>query len=107
MRSKKNGLRLYATKPARCGPPTLIALTVRALLPSLGARAPDPPGIGPAGLCEILMPTVAFPYRNLTRRRDRRRPFSAEGFMLDVAFIALGFAVIALMAAYATGLRRL
>jgi len=27
--------------------------------------------------------------------------------MLDVAFIALGFVVIALMAAYATGLRRL
>ena len=34
-------------------------------------------------------------------------PFSAEGFMLDVAFIALRFVVIALMAAYATGLRRL
>ena len=34
-------------------------------------------------------------------------PFSAEGFMLDVVFVALGFVVIALMAAYAAGLRRL
>ena len=34
-------------------------------------------------------------------------PFFAEGLMLDVVFIALGFAVIALMAAYAVGLRRL
>ncbi len=33
--------------------------------------------------------------------------FGAEGFMLDVVFIALGFVVIALMAIYAAGLRRL
>jgi hypothetical protein len=30
-----------------------------------------------------------------------------EAFMLDVVFITLGFAVIAVMAVYAVGLRRL
>jgi hypothetical protein len=33
--------------------------------------------------------------------------FSTEGLMLDAVFIALGLAVISLMAAYAAGLRRL
>jgi hypothetical protein len=31
----------------------------------------------------------------------------SEALMLDVVFVALGFAVIAVMAAYAVGLRRL
>lgn len=34
-------------------------------------------------------------------------PFSAEGFMLDIVFIALGVVVISLTGAYAVGLRRL
>ena len=34
-------------------------------------------------------------------------PFSAEGSMLDVVFIVLGFAVISLMAVYGMGLQRL
>jgi hypothetical protein len=53
------------------------------------------------------MRDATIPYRNLTCRRDTRRRSYPEGFMLDVAFIALGFAVISLMAAYAVGLRRL
>ena len=34
------------------------------------------------------------------------RPFSAEGFMLDLAFLALGCVIIALTGAYAFGLMR-
>jgi len=52
----------------------------------------------------------------MTRRANRDRnltppgatnPAGKEAFMLDFVFVALGFAVIALMGLYATGLRQL
>ena len=53
------------------------------------------------------MPALSFPYGNLAWLAGTRPPFSPEGFMLDVVFITLGFVVVALMAAYAAGLRQL
>ena len=38
---------------------------------------------------------------------DGRTPARKEWVMLDVAFVALGFAVLALMGVYALALRRL
>src|SRR5208282_1008517 len=75
--------------------------------PELGWR--DPPGIGP--LPRVLMKSLCRRSRfhietlyggALDGARSARR-----AFMLDVAFIALGFVVIGLMATYAAGLRRL
>jgi hypothetical protein len=40
-------------------------------------------------------------------RRARRPRISAEAIMLDVAFVALGLAVLALMGVYAHALRKL
>jgi hypothetical protein len=53
------------------------------------------------------MSAAALQYRNFTWRRDRPASYGAEAFMLDVAFVALGFVVIGLMGVYAHALRRL
>jgi hypothetical protein len=45
-------------------------------------------------------------YGNLTRL-GARKPVGKEAIMLDVAFVALGFAVLALMGLYAFALRQL
>jgi hypothetical protein len=55
---------------------------------------------------EILIPLPSIQDRNLTRLSGRERP-GKEAIMLDVAFIALGVAVLALMGAYALALRQL
>jgi len=44
--------------------------------------------------------------RNLTPRKGRT-PAVQEAVMLDLAFVALGFALIGLMGLYALGLRQL
>lgn len=44
--------------------------------------------------------------RNLTRASVRKRPIK-EASMLDVAFVALGLGVLALMGVYALALRQL
>jgi hypothetical protein len=41
------------------------------------------------------------------RRSALEQPLGKEAIMLDVAFVALGLAVLALMGAYAVGLRQL
>jgi hypothetical protein len=55
---------------------------------------------------EILIPTGSNRNRNLTRL-GVRKPARKEEAMLDFAFVALGFAVIALMGFYAMALRQL
>jgi hypothetical protein len=52
------------------------------------------------------MPSRSKPYRSLTSGGGTNAP-GKEAFMLDFVFIALGFAVIALMGLYAVGLRQL
>ena len=52
------------------------------------------------------MPSRSDPYRNLTLPGGTNPP-GKEAFMLDFAFVVLGFAVIALMGLYAIGLRQL
>ncbi len=57
-------------------------------------------------LYDILMPSRLNPYRKLTALGGKERP-SKEAIMLDVAFVALGIVVLALMGAYALALRQL
>jgi hypothetical protein len=52
------------------------------------------------------MPARSKPYRNLTSVGGTTPAFK-EGVMLDLVFVALGFALIGLMGLYAAGLRRL
>ena len=55
---------------------------------------------------ENLIPARSKPYRNLTSGGGTT-PALMEAVMLDLVFVALGFALIGLMALYAAGLRRL
>ena len=55
---------------------------------------------------EILMRCRTNPNGSFTRL-GARRPVGKEVFMLDVAFVVLGLAVLALMGVYAVGLRQL
>ncbi len=55
---------------------------------------------------DILMPSRLNPYRKLTQP-GARKPASKEAIMLDLAFVVLGFAVVALMGVYAMALRQL
>jgi len=55
---------------------------------------------------DILMPSRLNPYRKLTQP-GARKPASKETIMLDLAFVVLGFAVVALMGVYAMALRQL
>jgi hypothetical protein len=55
---------------------------------------------------EVLMPSSLNQYGNLTRL-GARKPAGKEAIMLDVAFVALGLAVLALMGVYALALRQL
>jgi hypothetical protein len=55
---------------------------------------------------EILMPVRTNRNRKLTSRGGTK-PAPKEAFMLDLAFVVLGFAVIAVMALYAVALRQL
>ena len=55
---------------------------------------------------ENFMPARSKPYRNLTSVGGTTPAFK-EGVMLDLVFVALGFALIGLMGLYAAGLRRL
>ena len=66
------------------------------VLPFTGARRPY----------EFLMPGEMNRNRKLTSPGGTK-PARKEAFMLDLAFIVLGFAVIALMGPYAVGLRQL
>ena len=52
------------------------------------------------------MSSRSNPYRSLTPPGGTNPP-GKEAFMLDFVFVALGFAVIALMGLYAVGLRSL
>jgi hypothetical protein len=52
------------------------------------------------------MPSSLNQYGNLTRL-GARKPAGKEAIMLDVAFVALGLAVLALMGVYALALRQL
>ena len=52
------------------------------------------------------MPSRLNPYRKLTALGGKERP-GKEAIMLDVAFVALGIVVLALMGAYALALRQL
>jgi hypothetical protein len=52
------------------------------------------------------MPSRTNRYGNLTRL-GARKPVGKEAIMLDVAFIVLGFAVLALIGVYAVALRQL
>jgi hypothetical protein len=55
---------------------------------------------------EILTPGRPIRNRKLTRAGAKNRS-SKESIMLDVAFVVLGLAVLALMGAYAVALRQL
>jgi len=55
---------------------------------------------------EILTPDRSIRNRKLTRARCNSRG-SKESIMLDIAFVALGLVVLALMGAYAHALRQL
>jgi hypothetical protein len=55
---------------------------------------------------EILIPRSSIRNRKLTRRSGKERA-QQETIMLDVAFVALGVAVLALMGVYALALRQL
>jgi hypothetical protein len=55
---------------------------------------------------KVLMPSSTNQYGNLTRLGAKDRS-GKEAIMLDVAFVALGFAVLALMGVYAVALRQL
>jgi hypothetical protein len=57
-------------------------------------------------LYETLMPGEMNHNRNLTSPGGTN-PAGKEAFMLDLAFIVLGFVVIAVMGPYAVGLRQL
>ncbi len=57
-------------------------------------------------LYEILMRSRANRNRKLTPPGGTNPP-GKEAFMLDLVFVVLGFAVIALMGLYAVGLRQL
>ena len=57
-------------------------------------------------LYEILIPRPSIRDRKLTRR-GRKERLGKEAIMLDVAFVALGIVVLALMGAYALALRQL
>jgi hypothetical protein len=57
-------------------------------------------------LYEILIPQRPIQDRKLTRLGGKERS-DKEAIMLDVAFVALGIAVLALMGAYALALRQL
>ncbi len=57
-------------------------------------------------LYEILMAGGSNRNRKLTPLHGTH-PAGKEAFMLDFAFVALGFAVIAVMGLYAMGLRQL
>jgi hypothetical protein len=65
-----------------------------------------PPGPALSLPYDILMPSRLNPYRKLTQP-GARKPTSKEAMMLDVAFVALGIVVLALMGAYALALRQL
>jgi hypothetical protein len=52
------------------------------------------------------MPSSTNQYGNLTRL-GAREPGGKEAIMLDVAFVALGIVVLALMGLYALALRQL
>jgi hypothetical protein len=52
------------------------------------------------------MPRRPIRNRKLTRAGAKNRS-SKEAIMLDIAFVALGFAVLALMGVYALALRQL
>ena len=52
------------------------------------------------------MPSRANRYGKLTRL-GARKPVGKEAIILDVAFVALGFTVLALMGVYAHALRQL
>jgi hypothetical protein len=60
-----------------------------------------------AGLYEILIRAAAIRHGNLTQRRATPPRFNAEAILLDVAFVALGLAILALMGVYAHALRQL
>jgi hypothetical protein len=73
------------------------------------SRRPHKPGEGsPCDLFlyEILIPQRSFQDRKLTRLDGKERP-DKEAIMLDVAFVALGVAVLTLMGVYALALRQL
>jgi hypothetical protein len=57
-------------------------------------------------LYEILIQQRSIQDRKLTRLGGKERP-DKEAIMLDVAFVALGVAVLTLMGVYALALRRL
>jgi hypothetical protein len=57
-------------------------------------------------LYEILIPQRSIQDRKLTRLDGKERP-DKEAIMLDVAFVALGVAVLTLMGVYALALRQL
>ena len=57
-------------------------------------------------LYEILMPSSSNQDRNLISAGGRT-PCGPGGVMLDLAFVALGFALIGVMGLYAVGLRKL
>ena len=63
---------------------------------------------GPGGLktYEILTPNCPIRNRKLTRAGGKSRA-NKESIMLDVAFVALGLAFLALMGVYAHALRQL
>jgi hypothetical protein len=55
---------------------------------------------------KVFIPSSTNQYGNLTRL-GARKPVGKEAIMLDVAFVALGFAVLTLMGLYAFALRQL
>jgi hypothetical protein len=69
-----------------------------------GEREADP--IESQDAYAILTPNRAIQNRNLMPR-DGINPAGKESVMLDLAFVALGFAVIGLMGFYAFALRQL
>ena len=61
--------------------------------------------MGPAGLTKSLC--RADESKSKTYAPGGTKPAGKEAIMLDFAFVALGFAVIAVMGLYAMGLRQL
>ena len=68
--------------------------------------APGPAELAALRTYEILTPGRPIRNRKLTRLRAKQRP-RKEAIMLDVAFVALGLAVLGLIGFYALALREL
>jgi hypothetical protein len=70
-------------------------------------REPDEGAARSSLQYEILIPRRPIRDRKLTRPGGKQRPCQKEAVMLDVAFVALGIVVLALMGLYALALRQL